>query len=228
MLGLLTALGGVAIWKWLPPGRHFSPGRPGSPTLRPMLRHLRNPRLLATYAVAFCVMFTLLATFTYVNFYLAAPPFRLSTQALAFLFVVYLVGAVITPIASRTIDRLGHRLALILAFTGGIVGITLTLVHSLAAVVPGLAICCTGVFIANAAGSQLCGRSDPRSARGGGRALRDLLLYRRQLRLRPGRPFLGAWRLAGMRGPGGRRAGTHHHHRAPLLAARAYPGHAPT
>ena len=62
-----------------------------------MLRHLRNPRLVATYAVGFCVMFSLLGTFTYVNFYLAAPPFGLSTAALGLLFVVYLVGAVVTP-----------------------------------------------------------------------------------------------------------------------------------
>jgi len=45
---------------------------------RAMLGHLRNPPLAATYAVGFCVLFTLIATFTYVNFYLAAPPFRLA------------------------------------------------------------------------------------------------------------------------------------------------------
>ncbi len=156
-LALLTALGGAAIWKWLPPGRHFARAHPETSNLQGMLRHLRNRRLVATYAVAFCVMFTLLATFTYINFYLAAPPFQLSTQALAFLFVVYLVGAVITPIAGRTIDRLGHRLALILAFSGGIAGILLTLAHSLAVVMLGLALCCTGVFIANAAGSSYVG-----------------------------------------------------------------------
>jgi predicted MFS family arabinose efflux permease len=157
VLGALNALGGLAIWIGLPPGRHFARARRGSPTLRPMLRHLRNPGLLATYAVGFCVMFTLLAAFTYVNFYLAAPPFRLGTQALALLFVVYLVGAVVTPVAGRAIDRVGHRFALIAAFSGGIIGITMTLVHSLPVVMCGLAVCCTGVFIANSAGSSYVG-----------------------------------------------------------------------
>ena len=156
-LGLLNALGGVAIWRWLPQGRRFARGRGGAPVVRPMLRHMRNPQLLATYAVAFCVLFTLIATFTYINFYLAAPPFRLGTQALAFLFVVYLVGAVITPFAGRTIDRLGHRTALVIAFSGGICGVALTLIHSMAAVLAGLALCCTGVFIANAASSSYVG-----------------------------------------------------------------------
>jgi len=158
VLGLLNALGGAAIWAWMPSGRRFVRARRGSSTVRPMLRHLRHPQLLATYAVAFCVMFTLLATFTYINFYLAAPPFRLSTQALAALFVVYLVGAVITPVAGRSIDRLGHRTALLLAFSGGILGILLTLAQRIPVVMVGLALCCTGVFIANSAGASYVGR----------------------------------------------------------------------
>lgn len=158
VLGILNALGGVAIWAWLPAGRRFVQARRGSSTVRPMLRHLRNPQLLATYAVAFCVMFTLLATFTYINFYLAAQPFRLSTQALALLFVVYLVGAVITPVAGRSIDRMGHRAALLLAFSGGIVGISLTLAHRIPIVMVGLALCCTGVFIGNSAGASYVGQ----------------------------------------------------------------------
>jgi MFS family permease len=102
-------------------------------------------------------MFSLLGTFTYVNFYLAAPPFLLSTAALGLLFVVYLVGAVVTPVAGRTIDRLGHRFALVMAFTGGAAGVTLTLVHSLPVVMAGLTLACTGVFIANSAGSSYVG-----------------------------------------------------------------------
>jgi predicted MFS family arabinose efflux permease len=156
-LGILNAAGGVVIWRGLPPGRRFRPNRGGEPVLKPMLRHLRNRRLLATYAVGFCVLFTLVATFTYINFYLAAPPFRLGTQALALLFVVYLVGAVITPIAGRTIDRFGHRVALVMAFGGGICGVGLTLVHSMTAVLAGLALCCTGVFIANSASANYVG-----------------------------------------------------------------------
>lgn len=157
-LGLLNVLGGIVIWAWLPAGRRFVRARRGSSTVRAMLRHLRNPQLLATYAVAFCVMFTLLATFTYINFYLAAPPFRLDSQALALLFVVYLVGAAITPVAGRSIDRLGHRAAVLLAFSGGIVGILLTLLHSMPVVMLGLALCCTGVFIANSAGASYVGK----------------------------------------------------------------------
>jgi predicted MFS family arabinose efflux permease len=126
---------------------------------RAMARHLRNPRLLATYAVGFCVFFTLLTTFTYVNFYLAAPPFRLSTAALGWLFVVYLAGAAITPFAGRLIDRMGHRFTLTVAFLGGAAGMCLTLIGSLPVVMAGLALCCTGVFVAQAAASSYIGEA---------------------------------------------------------------------
>jgi YNFM family putative membrane transporter len=156
-LGVLNLLGAIAIRAWLPPGRRFTRARSNAPVAAAMLRHLRNPRLAATYAVGFCVMFTLLGTFTYVNFYLAAPPFHLSTTALGQLFAVYLVGAVITPRAGRMIDRMGHRFALVVAFSGGAAGIALTLIPSLPVVLLGLTLTCTGVFIANSAGSSYVG-----------------------------------------------------------------------
>ncbi|HTS63014.1 MAG TPA: MFS transporter [Candidatus Acidoferrales bacterium] len=156
-LGALNLLGAIAIRAWLPAGRRFMRVRRTEPAAAPMLRHLRNPRLVATYAVGFCVMFTLLATFTYINFYLAAPPFHLSTAALGLLFVVYLVGAVITPIAGRAIDRFGHRFALVAAFSAGATGVLITLIHSLPLVMAGLTLACTGVFIANSAGSSYVG-----------------------------------------------------------------------
>jgi MFS transporter, YNFM family, putative membrane transport protein len=142
---------------WMPADAHFSRARKRVSTARAMLRHLRNPRLAATYAVGFCVLFTLVATFTYVNFYLAAPPFSLSTAALGLLFLVYLVGAVVTPMAGRAIDRLGHRFALTLAFTSGAAGIALTLMPRLPVVLAGLALCCTGVFIGQSSASSYIG-----------------------------------------------------------------------
>lgn len=156
-LGTLNLLGALAIRAWLPAGRRFAPSRRGGSGARAMWGHLRNPRLVATYAVGFCVMFTLLGTFTYINFYLTEPPFLLSTTALGLLFVVYLIGAVVTPWAGKWIDRRGHRFALVTAFCGGAAGVTLTLIHSLPVIILGLALCCTGVFIANSAGSSYVG-----------------------------------------------------------------------
>src|SRR6266702_5087646 len=52
-LGTLNLLGAIAIRAWLPAGRRFTRARRGGPVGGAMLRHLRNPRLAATYAVGF-------------------------------------------------------------------------------------------------------------------------------------------------------------------------------
>jgi YNFM family putative membrane transporter len=119
--------------------------------------HLRNPQLIATYAIGFCILFTQVAMFTYVTFYLAAPPFSLSTVALGWLFVVYLVGMFVTPFGGRWIDRYGHRRGLALAMAIGAAGAILTLAPWLPAIVVGLALCSSGVFIAQAATSGYIG-----------------------------------------------------------------------
>jgi MFS transporter, YNFM family, putative membrane transport protein len=157
VLAALDLLGGIAMWVWLPPDRHAAPAGPSGSNVRAMLRHLRNPRLAATYAVGFGVLFTLVAAFTYVNFYLAAPPFGLGTRGLGLVFTVYLVGAVVTPVAGRAIDRMGHRFTLTMAMVGGAAGISLTLVPRLPFVLAGLAMCCTGVWIAQSSASSYIG-----------------------------------------------------------------------
>jgi MFS transporter, YNFM family, putative membrane transport protein len=119
--------------------------------------HLRNPQLIATYAIGFCILFTQVAMFTYVTFHLAAPPYSLSTVALGWLFVVYLVGIVITPFGGRWIDRYGHRTGLAMAMALGAAGALLTLAPWLAVIVAGLALCSSGVFIAQAATSSYIG-----------------------------------------------------------------------
>jgi YNFM family putative membrane transporter len=156
-LAVLDAACALVMWAWMPADRCSRQPRAADSTARAMLRHLRNPQLAATYAVGFCVLFTLVATFTYVNFYLSAPPFGLNTAALGLIFVVYLVGAVVTPFAGRAIDNIGPRFTLAVAFAGGIVGICLTLSPNLTLVLAGLALTCTGVFIAQSAASSFIG-----------------------------------------------------------------------
>ena len=97
------------------------------------------------------VLFSMVATFTYVTFHLSAPPFGLGTSALSYLFTVYLVGAIVTPFAGRWIDRVGSRRAITVALAAAVVGGALTLAPSLALVVTGLAVVSTAVFVSQAA-----------------------------------------------------------------------------
>lgn len=159
LLGLLNAAGALAVWVCLPKESRFVRTAHHHSHLNAVLDHVKNPRLLATYAVGFCVLFSLVATFTYVTFYLAAPPFHLSPAALGSIFVVYLVGTVITPVSSRYIDRYGYRNSVATSVVTGIAGVLLTLTHDLWIVMVGLCICSCGVFIANASSSSYIGKA---------------------------------------------------------------------
>ncbi|HEX7840235.1 MAG TPA: MFS transporter, partial [Kofleriaceae bacterium] len=124
------------------------------PSVRALARGLVAPRLIATYAVGFCTLFSLVALFTYAGFYLGAPPFSLGPGAIGSLFTVYLVGAVVTPVAGRWVDRIGARRVLAWSFGAGSVGAMLTLIPSFAVVLAGLAIAASGVFVAQVAATS--------------------------------------------------------------------------
>ena len=83
--------------------------------------------MLATFAVGFCVLFSLVGVFNYVTFHLAAPPYSLLPGALGSIFFVYLAGVLMTPLAGRSIDRFGHRRTLAIAIAVSILGVALTL-----------------------------------------------------------------------------------------------------
>ncbi len=130
-----------------------------------MLGHLRNPRLLTTYLVGFNVLFSLVGVFTYITFYLAAPPFSLSTAKLSLLFVVYLVGLVATPLAGALLPRVGLRTGITGSILLSLAGVLLTLVPSLVVVVAGLALCCTGVFISQSCATSFLREAAPEASR---------------------------------------------------------------
>jgi MFS transporter, YNFM family, putative membrane transport protein len=157
VLALLTGgVAGVLTWR-LPREPPRDEARAASGGRGSVGRLFRNRRLVATCGVGFSVLFSQVAMFTYVTFHLAAPPYSLSTVALGWLFVTYLVGAVVTPSAGRWIDRYGHRAGIASAMALGGAGALLTLVPSLPAIVAGLALCATGVFTAQATTSSYIG-----------------------------------------------------------------------
>jgi YNFM family putative membrane transporter len=154
------------IARWLPPDRKpVSPGHTAAPGSRGILRHLRNPRLVTTYVVGFNVLFSLVAIFTYITFHLAADPYRLTPAELSWLFVVYLVGLVVTPLAGVWIGRVGSRKALIAAVVVSMAGVTLTLVHNLPMILVGLVLCSSGVFVCQSASTSYIHTAAPAGGR---------------------------------------------------------------
>jgi predicted MFS family arabinose efflux permease len=157
VLGLLNLVGAVLIWRLLPTEQHRGPSASGM--VKTMIGHLNNRPLLATYAAGFCVLFSLLGIFTYVNFLLAAKPFYMRPAALGRVFMVYLAGAALTPLGGRLIDRHGQRFAFMTGISISLCGVLLTLIPSVLAVLVGLSIFCTGIFIGQSAASSFIGRA---------------------------------------------------------------------
>jgi len=141
MLGLLTLIGALGVAVMLPREKKFVRSEGLVASGRQMLRHFRNPQLLATYAVGFGVLFNFIATFTYINFRLAAPPYNFSPTALGLVFIVYLVGSVLTPTIGMAVGRFGRRHFMMGVVAVWIAGIGLTLLDPLWLIIVGLALC---------------------------------------------------------------------------------------
>ena len=146
----LTFACGLVVGALLPRERNFVRSEGLVTAARQMLGHLRNPRLLAIYAVGFGTLFNFVALFTYVSFRLAAPPFNLSATALGAIFVTYLVGGFAVLWLGRAVGRFGRRTLILGAIALWMCGALLTLVPSLSAVVAGLAIVAACGFITQA------------------------------------------------------------------------------
>ncbi|MGB6192549.1 MAG: MFS transporter, partial [Terracidiphilus sp.] len=149
----LAGAGAVAAWLPAPPIRSL-PMR-SSDTLSAFPNQVqglfRIRQLVATFAIGFSVLFSMVGVFTWITFYLSAAPFHLSTTALSSLFFVYLVGLVVTPAAGYIITRVGLRAGISGAILCSIAGVLLTLLPSLTKIVIGLAMLSSGVFIAQTA-----------------------------------------------------------------------------
>jgi MFS transporter, YNFM family, putative membrane transport protein len=139
-LAAITLAAALAVAVLLPRERSFVRAAGLAGSARQMLRHLRNKRLAATYAVGFGVLFTFVASFTYVSFLLAAPPFGLTPAGLGAIFVTYLTGVVTTLLAGGGVRRFGRRRLVLLLLGLWAAGMVLTLLPSLWAIVLGLAI----------------------------------------------------------------------------------------
>jgi YNFM family putative membrane transporter len=140
-LAAIALAGAVTVSFLLPRERKFVRSEGFIASGRQMLGHFRNGQLVATFAVGFGVLFNFIATFTYISFHLAAPPYNLSAGWLGAIFVTYLAGSMLTPWAGWAVNRFGRRRFVVRVIAVWGVGVALTLAPSLALIVAGLTIC---------------------------------------------------------------------------------------
>jgi MFS transporter, YNFM family, putative membrane transport protein len=147
VLAVLTVVCAVVVAFLLPREKSFVRSSSMASSLRAMLGHLGNKRLIATYVVGFATLFSFVSSFTYVNFHLAAPPFNLTPAWLGSIFVVYLFGVVASPLAGRVMNRFGRQKVVLWAIVFWCAGLLVTLAPSLVAIMAGLAIAAASGFV---------------------------------------------------------------------------------
>jgi MFS transporter, YNFM family, putative membrane transport protein len=147
VMGVISVVGAILVWRNLPASQKFEAKPQVSTALITLWHHLHNRYVLAASALGFCVLFSLVGCFTYINLYLDQPPYNLSSSQLANIFTVYLIGMVITPLSARLIIKFGTNLTVLIAMSLSIIGVLLTLLHPLWLIVLALAIMSSGIFI---------------------------------------------------------------------------------
>ncbi len=142
-VALMTLAGAIIVTTALPRERHFIRSGGLVISARQMLAHLRNPRLLAIYAVGFGVLFNFIATFTYVSFHLAAPPYFFTPTLLGGLFATYLGGSAVVPWVGRAIALVGRRRLVLGVIAVWVPGALMLLAPPVSVIVVGLTLCAT-------------------------------------------------------------------------------------
>ncbi|MBY0431118.1 MAG: MFS transporter [Rhodospirillales bacterium] len=157
-LALVSALCAPVVWLWLPadePRRH---DRLMS-HLTGMLGHLRNIRICAASVFGATILFSMTGTLSYVGFHLADPPYNLSPAGIGIVFLVYPIGAAIVPLNGRLLRYLGPRGACLAALAICALGQVILLVPNLAAIMVGISVFITGIFLAQSLALGYVGRT---------------------------------------------------------------------
>jgi YNFM family putative membrane transporter len=134
-------------------------------------------------------------TCDYIGFRLAAPPFSLSQASIGFVFVIDLVGVVVSPVAGLLSGSFGRRRVIGPAIALMPLGALLTLSSELPLVIAGVGLITAGFFGGHSIASSWIGLRAEK-ARAGECALPLLLLSRLERRRHARRVGLRPWRLA--------------------------------
>ncbi|MBI1203084.1 MAG: MFS transporter [Rhodopseudomonas sp.] len=140
VIAAMTLIGGLTVMALLPREKKFVRSEGLIASGKQMVQHLRNPQLVATYAVGFGVLFSFVTIFTYVNFRLAAAPYNLSATWLGAIFITYMLGSALTPLTGWAVGRFGRRRFMIPVMIFWSCGVALTLAGPLWVIIIGLTI----------------------------------------------------------------------------------------
>lgn len=122
-------------------------------------RHLGDERMRSAALFGATILFAMTGTLTYVGFHLAAPPFGLSPGEIGLVFLVYPLGAAMAPLNGRLLRRLEVRRAVVAAVGISMTGLGVMLISQVGAVMVGIAVFITGIFLSQSLALGYVGRN---------------------------------------------------------------------
>ncbi len=170
VLVLVATLIAVKRLKEAAPAPHHSSTAIGLWTM------VRRPDLLRLFMVAFGSFFVFSSVFNFLPFYLAAPPLSVPVQWITALYLSYVLGVLVGPLAGRVSQRWGSGFAMAAGAVLLGAGLLLTMLPSIIAIGAALAAVCTGYFSVHASAVGAVNQSLD-SGRGRANALYVLFYY---------------------------------------------------
>ena len=155
---LMTLAGTVVFAVLAPRSRFFNPKAASvRVTMRSLMAHLRNPVLLKLFGLGFALMGAFATVYNYLGYRLTAQPFALASSVVGLLFLLYLSGTVTSTVAGRLADRRGRAPVLGGALPITVIGLLMTVPHTLVAIVVGAGVFTGGFFAAHTVASGWVG-----------------------------------------------------------------------
>jgi YNFM family putative membrane transporter len=130
--------------------------------------------LIRIYGVAAGAFFVFSSVFNYMPFYLNGAPFHWSTRAVTLLYLTYLVGVVIGPLAGKLSNRVGNGAAMVLGALVFGIGLAVSLIPRGWAMALALGLVCAGFFTLH---SSAAGALNRKLSAGRGRANAFYVLF---------------------------------------------------
>jgi predicted MFS family arabinose efflux permease len=160
-ISAILGMAGVALLAILLPAAKGRITARSAGGLKALAAHLCDPRLLAANAVGFLNLLTFVGVFTYSNFHLAQS-FGLSAVQRGLTYLVFCGSLLSTPLAGLVVGQAGHRKAQLVGIAVSLIGLGMTQLPWLPAVMVGLSLSAAGAFWSQAVVTSLVGATAPR------------------------------------------------------------------
>lgn len=123
------------------------------------LRGLTRVPLLAAFGIGFCILFSFIGVFSYVNFVLVQAPLALSMMSVGLVYFVFVPSIIVTPQAGRLIALFGTRSTLWLGLGLAVLALPLLLADRVALVLLAMSMVGVGTFLAQATATGYVNRT---------------------------------------------------------------------